>query len=170
MLPAYFANMAPVIFKNNFRILDIPVDLDRTWRGRPLLGRTKTIRGFVMGIVLAVAVTVVQKYLFEFDLFKNISLINYQTVNFLILGLLFGLGALAGDAIESFFKRQLGVKPSESLKIWDQIDFVLGALVIVWFYYDLDPADYLIILGLSLGLTILTNHASYYLRIRKEKW
>ena len=155
---------------NSFKILNIPIDRGKTWRQQPILGKSKTIRGFVVGVALAVLVTMTQKYLFEFDLFKNISLINYSQINFFLLGTLLGLGALLGDALESFVKRRRGIKPSESWKIWDQIDYVIGSLIVVWFFVDLSLIDAVIIIGISIILTIIANHIGYYLKIRQEKW
>ncbi len=40
-----------------------------------------------------------------------------------------GMGALAGDAVKSFFKRQIGAKPGNMWPPFDQIDFVVGATV-----------------------------------------
>src|SRR5437773_6411567 len=48
-----------------------------------------------------------------------------------LLGVLFGAGAMAGDSAKSFFKRRLGVEPGRPWIPFDQLDFVLGALVLV---------------------------------------
>ena len=42
MSPAYFANMAPVIFRK-FNFLAIPIDFGKKINNKPLLGKTKTI-------------------------------------------------------------------------------------------------------------------------------
>ena len=44
MLPAYFANMAPVIVKR-IDFLAFPVDFSKTLGKKPILGKNKTFRG-----------------------------------------------------------------------------------------------------------------------------
>jgi CDP-2,3-bis-(O-geranylgeranyl)-sn-glycerol synthase len=47
------------------------------------------------------------------------------------LGALLSSGALVGDALKSFLKRRLRIKPGETFFIFDQIDYILGALAFV---------------------------------------
>lgn len=42
-------------------------------------------------------------------------------------GLLLGFGTLVGDAVKSFFKRQIGIAPGDSWIGPDQLDFMVGA-------------------------------------------
>jgi len=39
---------------------------------------------------------------------------DYTEVNILIIGFLFGFGALLGDLVESFFKRRIGIESGKS--------------------------------------------------------
>ena len=50
----------------------------------------------------------------------------------LMIPLLFALcfGALLGDIVESFFKRRLGKNRGEDWLVFDQLDFIIGALVL----------------------------------------
>jgi CDP-2,3-bis-(O-geranylgeranyl)-sn-glycerol synthase len=43
----------------------------------------------------------------------------------------FGLGAMADDSAKSFFKRRLGIPPGSPRIPFDQLDFVLRALIFV---------------------------------------
>ena len=45
ILPAYAANGAPVIFG-----CGIPIDLNKKFRGKPIFGKHKTIKGLISGI------------------------------------------------------------------------------------------------------------------------
>jgi CDP-diglyceride synthetase len=38
---------------------------------------------------------------------------------------------MTGDAVKSFFKRRLGITPGKSWFPFDQLDFVLGAILFV---------------------------------------
>lgn len=168
MLPAYFANMAPVFFKNSFSFLAKPIDFGKTWKGKPLFGAHKTFRGFVMGTLLAIIITFIQFQLFSQSFFTNLSLFSYD--NWLLLGILMGFGALTGDAIKSLIKRRISIKPGKPWVPFDQLDFVVGALFFSWLIIDLNLKIVLTILIMSPFLHILTNHTAFFLKIRGEKW
>jgi len=163
MIPAYFANMAPVIFKNNFKKLAIPIDF-----GKNIFGKNKTYRGLIVGILFAMLIAYLQFRLYQSNLFKNLSFINYS--NWLLVGFLFGFGALFGDLIESLIKRRLKIRPGKKFVPWDQLDFVFGALIFISFTVNLTFKMVLAIILISVIGHILINHLAYYLKIRKEKW
>jgi CDP-2,3-bis-(O-geranylgeranyl)-sn-glycerol synthase len=162
--------MAPVFFKK-LDFLDYPVDFNKKWKGKPLLGSHKTIRGFFFGILLSIIVVYIQKLLFgSIEFFRNLSLLDYSAHNFLILGILLGFGALFGDAVESLFKRRAGIKPGKSWIPLDQLDFVIGALVFLAIVY-IPPWQVIIMLLIIVPiLHIAANHAGYYLGINDTKW
>lgn len=170
MIPGIFANMAPVMFKNKFKALAIPVDLNHKFRGKPIFGKHKTYRGFIAGIPIAIIITYLQTILYQYDFFRNISIVPYAEYNFLILGFLIGFGALFGDLIESFFKRQLNYKPGQPFVPFDQIDAAVGALIFVNLLVRLDWLAMITIILLAAFLSISTNNIAFYLKIRKEKW
>jgi CDP-2,3-bis-(O-geranylgeranyl)-sn-glycerol synthase len=39
---------------------------------------------------------------------------------------------MSGDALKSLVKRRVGIAPGAPWIPWDQLDFALGALVLVW--------------------------------------
>jgi CDP-2,3-bis-(O-geranylgeranyl)-sn-glycerol synthase len=155
MAPAYVANMAAPL-------------LVKYWGGwnRPIsarwLGGHKTVMGFVAGLVGALATTFVQQG------------IGWQTGivddGWIELGLRFGVGAMAGDSAKSFFKRRLGIPPGRPWIPFDQLDFALGALLLVAPRSALTPDDIAIVLGLTFGGHIVANHVAYWLGIRDVKW
>ena len=87
-----------------------------------------------------------------------------------MLGLLLSSGALVGDMVESFFKRRANVKPGKPFIPWDQLDYVVGALLFVYFIYPLTIAKIIIILLISVFGHILFSHLGYYLKLKKVKW
>jgi len=90
-LPAYFANMAPVLLRW-IPILEKPVNEER-------FGKNKTWRGILVAIIIGSFVFSIQKILYAVG-FQTLSLINYNDFSPL-LGLLLGLGAILGDMIKS---------------------------------------------------------------------
>ena len=167
LLPAYFANMAPVIVKK-INLFKFPIDFNKQINKKPLLGKNKTFRGLAFGIIFAIVVCYLQFSLYNIVFFKNISFINYK--NWLLFGFLMGFGALTGDLIKSLFKRRLGLKPGAKFVPFDQIDFVIGALVFIIPLFTLTFTIFLVSLLLSFVLHITVNHIAFYLKIRKEKW
>ena len=155
MAPAYLANMAPPFV--------------RYWKGwnRPIsrrwLGTHKTVLGFVAGVLTAMLVTFVQR-----RLAWSGSIVAYD--EWALLGVLFGVGAMAGDCAKSFFKRRLGVEPGRPWIPFDQLDFVLGALALVHARVALAWSDLLAILALSFCGHILVNHLGYWLGVRDTRW
>lgn len=170
MLPAYFANMAPVVFRKYLLFLDIPVDFGKKINNKPIFGRTKTIRGFLVGILSAILVVFLQKTFMDYSFLERISLINYKEFNFIIIGFIFGFGSLFGDLVKSFIKRRIGKSPSESWKIFDQLDYVLGSLLFISVVVSLSIKQVFGVILLSLILTIFTNQISWKMGLRKERW
>jgi CDP-2,3-bis-(O-geranylgeranyl)-sn-glycerol synthase len=129
-VPAYLANMSPVLVQRWFVALAKPIDAGLTWRGRRVLGDHKTWRGLLAGVVVAPAVLAGQRLVYEAGYLQGLALVDYTRVG-LELGLLMGLGTGVGDAIKSFFKRQIGIAPGASWIGFDQLDFFVGAYAFV---------------------------------------
>lgn len=158
-LPAGAANMAPVLAAKWHLMgkLNIPIDFNSKFRGKRLFGDHKTIRGFVAGYVFAVITLFLQSLIYEnVEYIREISLVSYNGADIFFVAALFTLGALGGDAIESFFKRQAGVKPGISWAPFDQIDWIIGAVIISLFFTNYTLSVYLwaIAWGLLLHPTI----------------
>ena len=171
-LPALLANMTPVLVKNILKPLAKPVDFGRTFRGKRILGDHKTFRGLICGIIAGVLITGLQKVLFvyaPFEWLKLLSIIDYEQINFVLLGFLLGFGALFGDMVKSFFKRQFNILPGKPFIPFDQIDFLVGAILFLSIIYI--PSWQMIIILLVLGMLLhfLTNIIGYLLKINK-KW
>src|SRR3989338_8143542 len=168
MLPAYLANMAPVIVKNvNF--LNYPVDFGMKVGGKPLLGKHKTYRGFFFGTLFAILLSYVQYILYDLSwFFQWISFQNYS--NWLQFGFLMGFGALFGDSLKSLIKRRMKIKPGAKFIPFDQTDFVIGAVLFTIPVFDLTWKIFLTCIVFSFVLHIAVNHIAFWLRIRNEKW
>lgn len=80
--------------------------------GRPLLGASKTVRGFVTAVVAALVAA---------------PLLGLPAR----AGALLGAGAMLGDAASSFIKRRIGKKPSSRATGLDQIPEALVPLLLL---------------------------------------
>ena len=120
-LPALIANMVPVLVKR-VELFNYPVH--KKW-----FGTHKTVRGIFFAVLSGFSVYLLQYLLFIKDVTSSISIINYADTT-LLLGLLLPLGAILGDLFESFVKRRLKIKEGKDWYPYDQLDFVLGALIL----------------------------------------
>ena len=151
-LPAGVANMSPVHFKW-LPVANYPNHAKK-------LGKNKTWRGLLAGVVTATLVVYLQQW---------IALVDYSAINPLILGPLLGAGALIGDAVESFFKRRHGIKPGKPWIPFDQIDWIVGAVVFAEIYVRIGLLEALAVIVIFGLLHPLTNLIGYFLKIRKVK-
>lgn len=162
MLPAYFANMAPVFCKNTLKFLAKPVN-------QKLFGSHKTYRGIFTGIIFGIMAAYLQYVTYnDYTWLANISLIDYQ--QWFLFGLLMGAGAMLGDLVKSFFKRKKGINPGERWMGFDQLDYVAGALLFTGIIYIPGFWVILAIIIISFFGDIAVNHLAYWLRLRGEKW
>jgi CDP-2,3-bis-(O-geranylgeranyl)-sn-glycerol synthase len=129
IIPVYVANASAVIVGGGR-----PIDFGRTWKdGRRLLGDGKTWRGLFAGTFLGMTagfgLAVAASYIQSSD-YAYLRLTNFEGFPMMI-PLLFSLcfGALAGDIVESFFKRRIGKERGQDWIPFDQLDFLAGALV-----------------------------------------
>jgi CDP-2,3-bis-(O-geranylgeranyl)-sn-glycerol synthase len=132
-LPAGVANATP-IFMAKLPVLrdwNAPIDLGKSYRGKRILGDHKTWRGLITGILAATLTLWLQQLAVRhYGWAKTLtSDVDYATLPTLVLGPLFGFGALAGDAIESFFKRQRGTPPGQGWFPFDQTDYIIGGAI-----------------------------------------
>ena len=156
--PAYIANAFPPVIRGK-----IPVDLNKKFRNKPILGKNKTIEGSIGGILFGVAVGIFQVEAVQPLLIPYIDL-PILTVHIVVL---LSIGAILGDFIGSFLKRQINKKSGEPLLIVDQLDFLFGALLLTWFQLDITYIIILIII--TVLFHVLASLLAYSLKIKKDK-
>ena len=172
LLPAAFANAIPV-FVAALPLLkkyNAPIDGGKKFRGYPILGPHKTWRGIIAGIIIATLVLWIQQLLVaQFDWAVYISgNVNYAALPVLLLGPLFAIGALGGDAVESFFKRQRNIKSGGSWIPFDQLDYIIGSVVISLFFVILTPVQYIWIFIIWFVLHIVASYLGYKMGLKKD--
>lgn len=168
LLPAYIANMSPVIFRYKLKFLDVPLDRGKKLGSQEIFGRNKTLRGFIIGTLMGIVTAYVQ-YLFQKKgIFESIHYLDYT--HFIQIGFLLGFGALFGDLAKSFIKRRLGIAPGSKFVPFDQLDFVIGAFLFLSILEIPSAAIIASALVMSFFLHILTNRIGFMLKLKEEKW
>jgi CDP-2,3-bis-(O-geranylgeranyl)-sn-glycerol synthase len=167
--PAGFANLA-AFTSGKIRFLkkyNFPVDCYIKIRGRRLLGSHKTVRGFFAAILVGILSCALEVWFYQnsFSIREWVP-VDYYTINPFILGALLGFGALFGDSVKSFFKRQTGLEPGRSWFPFDQIDYILGGIIFSSFYLQLPIYYYLLICFVWFLIHPLTTFIGYLFKIR----
>jgi len=172
LLPAAVANAVPVFaaaipFLKKY---DAPIDAGKTWRGHQLLGPHKTWRGIIAGIIVSTCILWIQVILvgqFEWARYAADG-VDYSSLPILILGPLFAIGALGGDAIESFFKRQKNIKSGGAWIPFDQLDYIIGSVIVSLFFVILTPIQYILIFVVWFLMHLLASYVGYKLGLKKD--
>jgi len=158
ILPAYVANASAVIVGGG-----TPIDFGKTWRDkRRILGDGKTWRGLFAGAFLGMTAgfgLVVAAYYINRSDYGFLGLNTFD--NFpLMIPLIFSIcfGALLGDIIESFFKRRIGKERGEDWFVFDQLDFIVGAL-----FLSFITASVLAFTGLTKGNWFLESFSIWHI-------
>jgi CDP-2,3-bis-(O-geranylgeranyl)-sn-glycerol synthase len=133
-LPAGFANVSPIVV-SKIPLLshwNTPIDFGVTYKGKQLFGSNKTWRGLFFGVLVSECIFLLeQRFAQDFGSFSNYLVsMQFNQLPF-IFGLLLGFGVIAGDAVESFFKRQRGIPPGNSWFPFDQTDYIIGGCLAV---------------------------------------
>jgi CDP-2,3-bis-(O-geranylgeranyl)-sn-glycerol synthase len=168
MLPAYVPNNAAVLFGGG-----PPIDGGRTWGGRRILGDGKTWQGTAGGIAAGVVVALVLTVLSPTaSAGLGVALPAFSSP--VALGL--AAGAMAGDIGASFLKRRLDRERGAPVPGLDQLDFVVGALVLAtllapsWVGRNVTIPVLVVVLVLTPLLHVATNGIAYWLGLKDEPW
>jgi CDP-2,3-bis-(O-geranylgeranyl)-sn-glycerol synthase len=169
-LPAIFANIAPIPISKipALKKYDAPMDFGKTYRGKRIFGSHKTWRGLIAGSIAATLVFWLQQLaVAHFDWAATLTnQLDYVELPTLILGPLFAIGALGGDAVESFFKRQHGIPPGGGWFPWDQLDSVLGTAVVVMPFIILSFWQYIVLIAMMPVIHVISTHIGYLIGLK----
>lgn len=169
-LPAGYANVVPVFAAHMplLKKLSQPLDFNSHFRGKRLFGNNKTWRGLILGVAVATLTIYLQRYLYgQSEWIREISRgVDYQSVNIWLLGPLLGVGALLGDAIESFFKRQAGVAPGAQWFPFDQTDYIAGGLLLSSTVVLLSAREYVSVFLVWFGIHIIASYIGFLMGLK----
>lgn len=160
-LPAGASNMAPVLanklpFITRFTT---PLDFGYSYRGQRVFGKNKSWRGLLSGIVFGTFVG----WLMHMWFFSGSPLGHY-----LLVATAMSAGALIGDAVESFFKRQRGIPSGSAWFPFDQTDYIAGGLLFTLPFGALSLSLVLWIIGWFFGLHLLSSYIGYLLGLKDK--
>lgn len=163
ILPAYFANMCPVFAGKLGLPLGQPIN-------EKMFGKNKTWRGFYAGFIGALLVLTIQTFLAQSGYMTSYSILDYTPNLIPIYAFALGIGAITGDSIKSFFKRRLKIKAGAPWIPFDQIDFILGAILFLSPLYLLSWKHFLVLILITPFLHFLANIIGYVLGLKKVWW
>jgi CDP-2,3-bis-(O-geranylgeranyl)-sn-glycerol synthase len=170
LLPAAVANMTPIFFARLpvVRAWDAPLDFGRRLNGRELLGSHKTWRGLISGTVVAMLIFWLQQLIYSHSswLQQVCAGLDYSSLP-LLLGPLLGFGALAGDALKSFFKRQLQIPSGKSWFPFDQLDYIVGALLVSLCFVILPLSVYIWIVVIWFVTHLIVSYVGWRLGLKE---
>ena len=155
--------MMPVILGKMKFPLGIPIN-------KKAFGAHKTWRGFYAGYLGALLILFLQRYFQSQNILESFRILDYQSLNIYFYAFLFGIGAIVGDAVKSFFKRRLQKKEGTAWFPFDQLDFIIGSFVFVYPFYSVDWRIILIVVIITPLLHFLTNLVGYWVGFKKVWW
>lgn len=145
VFPAYVANAIPVLLGGG-----TPLDFGKKIRKHRVFGNSKTIRGTFLGVLFG-------------------SLVGLG-MGRLELGILLSIGAVLGDLVGSFLKRRFDLKPSQPLLVLDQLDFVMGAVLLASLLEVPSLRLLIIIFIVTPVIHLITNYLAYKFGLKKVWW
>lgn len=158
ILPAYFANSSPVLFKGK-----TPMDFGKNFiDGKRLLGNGKTWRGFFGGLSVGVLISCVQ--------YQIIPSYYGSFETALKLGFALSFGALLGDIIGSFIKRRANLPQGYPAIGLDQLGFLITALILGYNVKALSTAQVLFLLAVTPFIHWGANIFAYKMGWKNVPW
>jgi CDP-2,3-bis-(O-geranylgeranyl)-sn-glycerol synthase len=147
------ANTAPLVAKNLLGARGAwPLDGGLTFfDGKPLFGRSKTVRGVLVGTFAPALLAPLVGY----DVWQGIAI---------------GAAAMAGDLLSSFTKRRLGLAPSSQAIGFDQILEVLLPVLLARSWFGLTWWDVVYVVAAFIILGLLLSKLLYRLKLRDEPY
>lgn len=163
-LPAGLANASPVIANRlpGFSKWNTPMDFGKSYRGKRIFGENKRFRGLLFGTLTGALIGYLQAAMFpEYGL-------KLEPISGLYMGALLGFGALLGDAVESFFKRQMDIPSGESWFPFDQLDYIFGGLLFASLIRPFTPKESIAIIIVWFALHVVTVYIFFLLKVRDK--
>jgi len=159
LIPLYISNSLPVLLGGGQRL-----DFSKiAWDGRDLLGEGKTIRGTFAALISGVLVVYGLSFLFPI-------LIGDFPVNYTEYGVLLIVGGVMGDLVASFAKRRMNWAAGKPVLGLDQLDFIIGGLLMGSILWVPNIIEIGIIVLVTLVLHKGMNYLAFKLHWKKVPW
>ena len=166
LFPAYAANVFPPLARGK-----VPIDTGKKWfDGRRLFGDHKTVEGFGFGVLGGTLVGLI-------EIFFQPQLNAYAAQWGMVLPQMTAMaafsivvGAMLGDLGGSFIKRRLNMKPGTKAPLLDQLNFIVGAVLVSMWFIQITPLMFVFMLLLTPATHRLVNIIGYKLNAKKVPW
>lgn len=158
--------------------LKIPLDGGGMFRGKRLFGENKTVRGIVVIIPATslsfLGIAVLRPY---FPTWFSEGIWQLPSMTYAVIGLLAGIGFIAGELPNSFLKRQCNLPPGSSPKnaywkiitsISDRIDSIIGVLLMLNLLVPIPWLTWFYLLILGPGVHSLFSFWLFRLKIKSR--
>src|SRR5215470_19119386 len=154
-----------------------PIDQGRSFRGKRIFGDNKTYRGLaVVSLGTAIGFGLQSLLLHRIASIRGIELFDYAFFKSVAVGLAVGVGAMLSELPNSFIKRRFEIAPGSVAKGWkrvifyvyDQIDFLLGAWLVLAIVVSVTIERVLFSAGSLLVAHQLMSSAGYALERRSS--
>lgn len=162
--------MAPVFAAKLFPHFDAPVDFGRSFCGKRIFGDHKTYRGLLAGVIAGALTFEIQVSLARnVESLSDLSITDESALGVALWGALLGLGALTGDLLKSFVKRQFRIAPGKPWFPWDQIDWIVGTLAVLRLLTPIPFTIAIFALVLGLLMHLIIKWVGYFLRLNESR-
>lgn len=166
LLPAYFANAAPVIARGRST-----VDFGKNWIDKKrIFGDSKTIEGFVVGVLAGFFAGAVQLLLVQPQLAGYFDFGAQIPEMSLFLAFMISIGALVGDLAGSFIKRRFDLPPGTDAPVLDQLNFIFGAAFFAMWFVPITIEMFFLMLITTPVVHRLANIIAYKMKAKKVPW
>ncbi|MDD5111035.1 MAG: CDP-2,3-bis-(O-geranylgeranyl)-sn-glycerol synthase [Candidatus Altiarchaeota archaeon] len=177
ILPAYMANSiaSDIAHIRFFEKYSYPLDFGFSWRNVRIFGPNKTWRGLFFGVAAALVTGFFQH---SFHSESSSLLSGYLHLGSslhlpamsLSLAFLLGFGAIAGDAVKSFFKRRMGIESGMPAPLLDQLDYIFGAFFCAGLISPVNLEYFAIVVIITVPLHLVANFVAWLLKLKKVPW
>jgi hypothetical protein len=158
------------------RRLMMPLDGGLRFRGRPVFGDNKTVRGFVVMVPAAALAFAGLSAALGVSSREGLSELWPLSIGgYAALGAWAGFGFMAGELPNSFVKRQLDIAPGMAPRgalatalcfVGDRVDSILGALIALSFVVRTPPMMWLYVLIIGPGIHLAFSALLYRLGVK----
>jgi CDP-2,3-bis-(O-geranylgeranyl)-sn-glycerol synthase len=171
-LPAWIANSTPVVFGGGR-----PIDGGKRFLdGRRILGKGKTVRGFVAGVFSGTLTGLIQSVLAPqlepvmeqyVIVTPEMEMILFMTVP---VAFALSIGAMIGDLTGSFVKRRVNIMSGGPAPVLDQVGFIVMALIVVSPLAHPGYTYVIVLVAITLLVHWLSNAVGYVMGYKQHPW
>lgn len=155
LLPLYAANSCALLFGGG-----VPLDFNKKIGGKPVFGAGKTIKGTIAGLICGLIAALILSF-FITEAF---------TENYLLFSSILVTGGVFGDIIASFFKRRLGFEKGQAMPLIDQLDFVIGGIILTLPIRIPSVEEIAVIFIATIIIHRASNYLAFKIKMKEVPW